>query len=91
MPIYEYACAKCEREFEVEQRITDDGLGLFVIPLGKELQAAGHSLGRFDQTCAPGVLAELDEQLTDMLLYCVAVHLLRSRGESPTATRWYLR
>ena len=24
MPIYEYACAKCEREFEVEQRITDD-------------------------------------------------------------------
>jgi len=24
MPIYEYACAKCEREFEVEQRITED-------------------------------------------------------------------
>lgn len=24
MPIYEYACGKCEREFEVEQRITDD-------------------------------------------------------------------
>jgi putative FmdB family regulatory protein len=24
MPIYEYACEKCEREFEVEQRITDD-------------------------------------------------------------------
>jgi putative FmdB family regulatory protein len=24
MPIYEYACAKCESEFEVEQRITDD-------------------------------------------------------------------
>ncbi|GAG01428.1 unnamed protein product [marine sediment metagenome] len=23
MPIYEYACEKCEREFEVEQRITD--------------------------------------------------------------------
>lgn len=23
MPIYEYACDKCEREFEVEQRITD--------------------------------------------------------------------
>jgi len=23
MPIYEYHCAKCEREFEVEQRITD--------------------------------------------------------------------
>ena len=23
MPIYEYACAKCESEFEVEQRITD--------------------------------------------------------------------
>ena len=22
MPIYEYACAKCEREFEIEQRIT---------------------------------------------------------------------
>jgi putative FmdB family regulatory protein len=24
MPIYEYACAKCESEFEVEQRITDE-------------------------------------------------------------------
>jgi putative FmdB family regulatory protein len=24
MPIYEYACGKCEYEFEVEQRITDD-------------------------------------------------------------------
>jgi len=24
MPIYEYACAKCESEFEVEQRITAD-------------------------------------------------------------------
>jgi putative FmdB family regulatory protein len=23
MPIYEYACEKCESEFEVEQRITD--------------------------------------------------------------------
>jgi putative FmdB family regulatory protein len=23
MPIYEYACGKCEHEFEVEQRITD--------------------------------------------------------------------
>ena len=26
MPIYEYACAKCESEFEVEQRITDPPL-----------------------------------------------------------------
>jgi putative FmdB family regulatory protein len=26
MPIYEYACDKCEREFEVEQRITEDPL-----------------------------------------------------------------
>jgi putative FmdB family regulatory protein len=26
MPIYEYACAKCESEFEAEQRITDDPL-----------------------------------------------------------------
>jgi putative FmdB family regulatory protein len=26
MPTYEYACAKCESEFEVEQRITDDPL-----------------------------------------------------------------
>ena len=24
MPIYEYACGKCEHEFEVEQRITED-------------------------------------------------------------------
>ncbi len=24
MPIYEYLCDKCEREFELEQRITDD-------------------------------------------------------------------
>jgi len=24
MPIYEYACGKCQREFEVEQRISDD-------------------------------------------------------------------
>ena len=24
MPIYEYACDKCESEFELEQRITDD-------------------------------------------------------------------
>ena len=24
MPIYEYLCGKCEHEFEVEQRITDD-------------------------------------------------------------------
>ena len=26
MPIYEYACAKCESEFEAEQRITEDPL-----------------------------------------------------------------
>jgi putative FmdB family regulatory protein len=26
MPIYEYLCEKCEREFEVEQRITADPL-----------------------------------------------------------------
>jgi putative FmdB family regulatory protein len=26
MPIYDYACEKCEREFEVEQRITDEPL-----------------------------------------------------------------
>lgn len=26
MPIYEYACGKCEAEFEAEQRITDDPL-----------------------------------------------------------------
>jgi putative FmdB family regulatory protein len=26
MPIYEYRCDKCEREFEAEQRITDDPL-----------------------------------------------------------------
>ena len=26
MPIYEYHCGKCDREFEVEQRITDDPL-----------------------------------------------------------------
>jgi putative FmdB family regulatory protein len=24
MPIYEYTCAKCDNEFEVEQRITDE-------------------------------------------------------------------
>ena len=24
MPIYDYHCAKCDREFEVEQRITED-------------------------------------------------------------------
>jgi len=24
MPIYDYACDKCQHEFEVEQRITDD-------------------------------------------------------------------
>ena len=24
MPIYEYACGKCDHEFEVEQRISDD-------------------------------------------------------------------
>ncbi len=24
MPIYEYACKRCEREFEVDQRITED-------------------------------------------------------------------
>lgn len=24
MPIYEYACEKCDHEFEVEQRITED-------------------------------------------------------------------
>jgi len=24
MPIYEYACGKCEHEFEVEQRMSDD-------------------------------------------------------------------
>ena len=24
MPVYEYLCEKCEREFEVEQRITED-------------------------------------------------------------------
>jgi len=26
MPFYEYACEKCESEFEVEQRITEDPL-----------------------------------------------------------------
>jgi len=26
MPIYEYACERCQQEFEVEQRITDDPL-----------------------------------------------------------------
>jgi putative FmdB family regulatory protein len=26
MPIYDYACEKCEREFEVEQRITEEPL-----------------------------------------------------------------
>jgi putative FmdB family regulatory protein len=26
MPIYEYACGKCDHEWEVEQRITDDPL-----------------------------------------------------------------
>ena len=26
MPTYEYQCDKCEREFEVEQRITEDPL-----------------------------------------------------------------
>ena len=26
MPIYEYACERCDSEFEVEQRITDDPL-----------------------------------------------------------------
>ena len=26
MPIYEYRCDKCEREFEAEQRITDEPL-----------------------------------------------------------------
>ena len=26
MPIYEYACGGCDREFEVEQRITEDPL-----------------------------------------------------------------
>jgi len=26
MPIYEYACGRCESEFEVEQRITDSPL-----------------------------------------------------------------
>ena len=26
MPIYEYACPKCDSEFEVEQRITEDPL-----------------------------------------------------------------
>ena len=26
MPIYEYACEKCEHEFEAEQRITDEPL-----------------------------------------------------------------
>jgi putative FmdB family regulatory protein len=26
MPIYEYACARCDEEFEVEQRITEDPL-----------------------------------------------------------------
>ena len=26
MPLYEYACEKCESEFEIEQRITEDPL-----------------------------------------------------------------
>ena len=26
MPIYEYTCERCEKEFEVEQRITEDPL-----------------------------------------------------------------
>jgi putative FmdB family regulatory protein len=26
MPFYEYACEKCESEFEIEQRITDEPL-----------------------------------------------------------------
>ncbi len=32
MPIYEYACKKCDGEFEVSQRITDDPLKRYLCP-----------------------------------------------------------
>ena len=32
MPIYEYACKKCEGEFEVSQRITDEPLKRYLCP-----------------------------------------------------------
>lgn len=32
MPIYEYACKKCEAEFEVSQRITDEPLKRYLCP-----------------------------------------------------------
>ena len=35
MPIYEYRCSECEREFEVTQRITEDPLRECVFCSGK--------------------------------------------------------
>ena len=32
MPIYEYACKKCDGEFEVSQRITDETLKRYLCP-----------------------------------------------------------
>ena len=32
MPIYEYACKKCDEEFEVSQRITDETLKRYLCP-----------------------------------------------------------
>ena len=32
MPIYEYACKKCDGEFEVSQRITDEPLKRYLCP-----------------------------------------------------------
>ena len=32
MPIYEYACKKCDGEFEVPQRITDEPLKRYLCP-----------------------------------------------------------
>ena len=33
MPIYEYACTKCENEFEISQRITDEPLKRYKCPV----------------------------------------------------------
>ena len=32
MPIYEYACKKCDGEFEISQRITDEPLKRYLCP-----------------------------------------------------------
>ena len=46
MPIYEYACKKCENEFEISQRITEEPLKRYKCPICDKRTAVTKLLSR---------------------------------------------